>query len=146
MVKSRKIVVLFLLLTFLGYCGGDEGQKSQNWLSTSDLDKLVAPTGLTAQCQSKGRILIQWDLDFQTSATHFIMERKSIALGTDFEEIARVPVQEGMYEDSVSLNKEYVYRALPIIISGDQVQSISKDYSNQTQPVLTTARGCISPV
>ena len=138
--KNKHIFILPLLLTFLGYCGEGESKKSENWLSTSDLEQLVSPAGLTAQCQSAGYIKVQWNPDFDTIATHLQIERKTAT--TDFEHVADVAVDAGSFSDNVTNGVAFIYRVKAIIKDGDQVQYVSEDYSVETDAAQTSGMGC----
>lgn len=118
---------------FLGYCGDGENKKSENWLSTSDLQNLVAPADIQAACQSSGRIKITWNAGFDTVATHLEIYRKT-STGTDeFVKIEEVAVDAGIYSDTVINNTYYVYRAKAVVLDDDEtVQYLSPDFSPQT--------------
>lgn len=140
MVRRQQLFVLPLLLTFLGYCGDGKSEKSENWLSTSDLQNLVAPAGLTVACQSAGHIAISWDATIDTIATHLRIERKSTS--QEYSEVADVAIEDGAFVDSVTNNTIFTYRAQAIIKDGDDVQYVSDAYS-ATGTGQTSNLGCV---
>lgn len=139
MVRKQHLFVLPLLLTFLGYCGDGKSEKSENWLSTSDLQNLVAPAGLTVECASIGHIQISWDASIDTIATHLRVERKTPT--EEFSQVADIAIDDGSFIDTVSNNINYTYRAQAIIKDGEDVQYVSDVYS-ATGTSHTSNIGC----
>ena len=140
MVNREKIKnVLPLLLAFLGHCGGDKGGTSDNWLTTSDLQQLVAPAGITASCQSTGHIKIMWDATYETIATHLQIFRKAVATEDDFVQIDEVAVDAGIYSNAVPNNVYFKYQVKAVIRDDEGVlQYISEDFSPQSAQIKAT--------
>lgn len=124
---------------FLGYCGDGKNGNSENWLSTSDLENLVVPTGLSASCSSIGHTKVEWDPAFDTIATHLIVERKTAA--QEYEVVAEVEIDEGIFVDEVANGVVYTYRVQAIIKEGDAVQYVSEGYSTE-DTAQTSSAGC----
>jgi|JI10StandDraft_1071094.scaffolds.fasta_scaffold49152_4 hypothetical protein len=140
MVRKQHLFVLPLLLTFLGYCGDGKSEKSENWLSTSDLQNLVAPAGLSVACQSAGHLSVSWDASIDTIATHLRIERKSPT--QDYEQVVDVAIEDGVYVDAVANNIIFTYRVQAIIKDGEDVQYVSDAYS-ATGTGQTSNLGCV---
>ncbi len=128
-----------LLLTFVGYCGGDKKQESENWLSTSDLENLVAPAIVNAACESTGHIKVTWNSEFETIATHLQVFRKEVASEDDFEKIDEITVDAGIYSNDVANNVYYIYRVKAIVRGDDdELQYVSPDFSPESNQSKAT--------
>jgi hypothetical protein len=132
MTFKKQMFMLPLLLTFLGYCGDGNDKKSTNWLSTSDLKNLVAPTDLHAACQSTGHIKVTWTGSFETVATDLEIYRKG-PTDADFTKIDEIAVDAGIYTNAVPNGTTFKYRARAIVRGDDgDLRYVSPDYSPET--------------
>lgn len=142
MVNKKNIWVLSLLLTFMGYCGDGKSSKSDNWLTTSDLQNLVAPAGISATCQSSGHIKVTWDSNYETIATHLQIFRRAVDSEDEFTKIDEIEVGAGIYSNAVGNNIFYKYQVKAIVRGDDgEIQYVSPDFSPQTAQVKATI-GC----
>lgn len=140
--KTKVKLFLPLLLTFLGYCGDGKTESSDKWLTTSDLQNLVAPAGVSASCQSSGKIKVTWNASYETIATHLQIFRKAVAAEDEFVKIDEVVVDAGIYSNTVPNNVYYKYQVKAVVRDEDgNLQYVSPDSSPQTNQVKATI-GC----